>query len=79
MRRDTDIIGHMHNLNYLALAYEVLPDDIYFAGEMPDVEISYRSEIKLGDKIRLCRFSDDSGFAVALTGEKGLCACVRMW
>ena len=79
MRRDTDIIGHMHNLNYLALAYEVLPDDVYFAGEMPDVEISYRSEIKLGDNIKLCRFSDNGAASVALTGEKGLCACVRMW
>ena len=79
MRRDTDIIGHMHNLNYLSLAYEVLPDDVYFSGELPNVEISYRNEIRLGDNIKICGFSDDSVFTAALNGEKGLCACVRMW
>ena len=28
-RRDIDLNGHMHNLYYLDLAYEVLPQDIY--------------------------------------------------
>ena len=28
-RRDIDINEHMHNLNYLDMAYEILPEDIY--------------------------------------------------
>ena len=28
-RRDIDINQHMHNLSYLDMAYEILPDNIY--------------------------------------------------
>ena len=28
-RRDIDVIGHMHNLYYLDIAYETLPKEIY--------------------------------------------------
>lgn len=50
-RADIDINKHMHNLNYLKLAYEVLPEEIYFSGEKKKVRIMYKHQILLGDKI----------------------------
>lgn len=55
-RLDIDINNHMHNLNYLNLAYEALPEDIYNNQELNNVRISYKKEIKLNDKIK-CLYS----------------------
>lgn len=52
-RRDIDINQHMHNLYYLDLAYEALPDEIYTNNEFNQVEIMYKKEIKLGETIKL--------------------------
>jgi len=49
-RLDIDVNEHMHNLNYLLLAYEVLPEDVYFAEEMKNVRIMYKNQILLGEK-----------------------------
>ena len=43
-RRDIDLNGHMHNLNYLDLAYEALPEEVYNKRPFNDVKglfISY--------------------------------------
>ncbi len=50
-RKDIDIIGHMHNLYYLDLAYEVLPEEVYKQRPFNEVEIMYKREIKLGDTV----------------------------
>lgn len=51
-RFDIDMINHMHNLNYLNLAYEVLPDESYLHDEKPNVHIMYKHQILLGDKVK---------------------------
>ena len=50
-RSDIDINRHMHNLNYLKLAYEVLPENIYFGEELNNVRIMYKHQILLGENI----------------------------
>lgn len=50
-RADIDINNHMHNLNYLKVAYEALPEEIYFREEKNNVRIMYKHQILLGDKI----------------------------
>ena len=50
-RGDIDINGHMHNLNYLDIAYEMLPDEDY-ANEPNQVRITYKKEIKLCDEVK---------------------------
>ena len=40
-RRDIDINGHMHNLNYLDMAYEILPEEIYKTKVFDNVRIVY--------------------------------------
>ena len=56
LRSDIDINNHMHNLRYLDLAYETLPEEIYKNNNFNNVEIMYKKECCLGDKIK-CFYS----------------------
>lgn len=42
----------MHNLNYLKLAYEALPEEVYYSKEKDNVRIMYKHQILLGDKVK---------------------------
>ena len=57
IRKDIDINKHMHNLYYLDLAYEALPDEIYEKRPFDHVRVSYKKEITLGDVID-CKYSE---------------------
>lgn len=46
-RRDIDINEHMHNLNYLYLAYEALPMEIFEKEENNHIMIMYKKGMKL--------------------------------
>lgn len=51
-RKDIDINKHMHNLYYLDLAYEVLPENVYEQRPFNNIRINYKKEIKLGDTVK---------------------------
>ena len=55
-RADIDVNNHMHNLNYLDLANEALPEEIYRAEQFNNVRISYKKEIKLGEIVK-CKYA----------------------
>lgn len=55
-RRDIDINGHMHNLYYLYLAYDALPEDIYEQRPFNNVRIQYKREVKINDIVK-CRYT----------------------
>ena len=59
-RRDIDINGHMHNLYYLDLAYEALPEEVYNQRPYDSVQIQYKKEIKFGETIK-CKYSCING------------------
>ncbi len=69
-RRNIDVNGHMHNTHYLDLAYEALPEDIYNNRPYNNLRISYKKEIKLGDKVN-CYYShiDDKHVVVMKTND----------
>ena len=50
------IPGHMHNLYYLDLAYEALPEEVYEQRPFDDIRIMYKKEIKLGE-IVICKYT----------------------
>lgn len=56
IRKDIDIIGHVHNLYYLDLAYEALSEDVYEKRPFDNVRIMYKKEIKLGETV-VCKYS----------------------
>ena len=55
-RRDIDVINHMHNIYYLDLAYEVLPEEVYEKRPFDEFRITYKHEIVLGDVIE-CKYA----------------------
>ena len=64
-RFDIDVNLHMHNLNYLNLAYEALPDEIYNGKELNNVHIMYKHQIKLKDKVKcFYSYNDNSHYHV---------------
>ena len=55
-RADIDVNNHMHNLNYIELANEALPEYVYRGALFNDVRITYKKEIKLGDTVK-CKYA----------------------
>lgn len=70
-RFDIDVNKHLHNLNYLNLAYEALPKEIYDTQELDDVQITYKHQIKLGDKVKCYYSSLDGSSKVVIKSEDG--------
>ena len=56
IRKDIDMNKHMHNLYYLDLAYEALPQEVYEKRPFDNVRIEYKKEIKFGETIK-CKYS----------------------
>lgn len=51
-----DFNGHMHNLYYLDLAYEVLPNEVYAKRPFDNFRIDYKKEIKYKDTVK-CKYA----------------------
>lgn len=80
-RRDIDVNKHMHNLNYLDLAYETLPEDIYLNSEFNNIEIMYKKAIRLGDTSK-CLYSYENNkhtIVIKSLDEKNLHCIVNLW
>lgn len=52
-KADIDMNKHVHNLNYLNIAYEAMPEEIYENKEFPNVRIMYKKQIKFGEKVNV--------------------------
>lgn len=79
-RADIDVNNHMHNLNYIEIANEALPEEVYRGALFNDVRITYKKEIKLGDTVK-CKyaFRDDKHIVVVKSqDEKVLHAIIEM-
>ena len=70
-RADIDVNNHMHNLNYIELANEALPEDVYRGALFNDVKITYKKEIKLGETVK-CKyaFKDDKHIVVVKSEDE---------
>lgn len=55
-KSDIDVNNHMHNLNYVDLANEALPEEVYNNGNLNNIRITYKKEIKLGETVK-CKYS----------------------
>ena len=79
-RSDIDINKHMHNLNYLSLAYEALPEKVYNEPEKNNIRIMYKHEIILGQMVK-CFYSNVDGknvVSIKSADEKVLHAIIEM-
>lgn len=81
LRSDIDINNHVHNLYYLDFAYEALPEDIYKAEECNNIEIMYKKQIKLGDKI-VCKYGKENNehiISIKSEDESVLHAIIKLY
>ncbi len=85
-RRDIDVNKHMHNLNYLDLAYEALPEAVYNNAvlnnkDFENIEIMYKTAIRLGDTSRCLYTFDEEKHIITIKGmdEKTLHCIVELW
>lgn len=76
-----DVNGHVHNLNYLTLAYEALPSAVYEKGEYNHVEILFKKEMKLGDCVSCSYGFENGSHYVAIQSKDGntLHAIVKLY
>ncbi len=68
-RFDLDGNMHVHNLNYIDFAYELLPEEIYKAGELNNLEIVYKKEIKYGEKIKSLLYVENNVYTIVIRNE----------
>lgn len=69
-RADIDINNHVHNLNYLDFAYEILPDEVYNNDELNNVRISYKKEIKYGETIKILYSYEDNKHIITIKDKE---------
>ena len=79
-RADIDVNNHMHNLNYLKLAYEILPEEIYNTNELNNVRIMYKHQIKLKDNVKCFYINQEERHIISIksSDEKVLHAIVEL-
>lgn len=53
-----DVNKHVHNIYFLNIAREVIPDSIYENNEFNSFEIMYKKEIKYGENVK-CLFTEE--------------------
>ena len=51
-RSQIDLNNHMHNLYYLDMAYEALPEEVYKNNTFNFFEITYKKQIRLHDTVK---------------------------
>lgn len=76
-RKDIDINHHVHNVSYLDIAYEVLPEDVYENISFDSFEIMYKKETKLGETVK-CFYSkvENSHYIVMKTENEKFVHCI---
>lgn len=68
-RKDIDVIGHVHNLYYLDIAYEALPQEVYEQRPFNEIRIMYKKEMKLDDIVN-CKYAyEDNKHIVVIQSE----------
>lgn len=64
-----DINKHLHNIYYLDIAKEALPEEIALSCELNNFEIMYKKEIKLGDTVKAIYSYENSFHYITIKSE----------
>jgi len=79
-RTDIDINNHVNNLNYLDLAYEVLPDEVY-QDNLKNVRITYKHQTEPGETVNISYTKKEGKNIIAINTEnkEKLHAILELW
>jgi len=72
-RRDIDTNHHVNNLYYLDYAFQALPDEIYYNTNFTDIEISYKKQLKINEKINCFYSNEDNTHIVTIKNYNSTC------
>ena len=78
-RRDIDVNNHMHNLNYLDMAYEILPEEVYRNRTFDNVRIIYKKEIVYGEKVECYYYEKDDKCIITAKCEDKIKAIIELY
>lgn len=70
-RADVDFNNHMHNIYYINLAYNALPEDVYRLRPFSNIRISYKREIKLGEIVKCKYMNMENKHIVTICNQDG--------
>lgn len=65
-----DINKHVNNIHFLDFVYDTLPDEEFEKGEFKNLRITYKNEIKYGDKVKSFYKKRDEKCVVVLKDEE---------
>ena len=60
-RRDIDTNHHVNNLYYLDFALQSIPEEIYYNTDFTEIEIIYKKQIKINEKIKCFYTKENDG------------------
>jgi len=68
-RNFIDANNHMNNVYYLDLVTNVLPEEIYQAGELNEFLIMYKSAIKYDETVNCSFATEDDGYRITIKSQ----------
>lgn len=78
-----DINNHVHNIYYMDIAKEALPEDVYLNNEFIDFEIMYKKEIKASKEtnniVKVYYTKEDDKHFVSIKTDDLLHAIIRLY
>lgn len=78
-----DINNHVHNIYYMDIAKEALPEDVYLNNEFNDFEIMYKKEIKASKEtnniVKVYYTKEDDKHFVSIKTDDLLHAIIRLY
>ena len=77
-RRDIDMNEHMHNLSYLDMAYEILPEEVYKNKVFDNVRIAYKKEIVYGEKIECYYLESNNKYIITAKTKDKINAIIEL-
>lgn len=72
-RRDIDTNHHVNNLYYLDYAFQALPEDVYNNTDFTEIEILYKKQLKVNEKIKCFYKEEDDYHTVIIKNEDESC------
>lgn len=79
-RADIDINNHVNNLNYLDLAYEILPEEIYNK-DIKNIRITYKHQTVYGETVNIhyTMQEEKSIITIKTNDDTELHAIIQLW
>lgn len=73
-----DINNHVHNIYYMDIAKEALPEDVYLNDELNSFEIMYKKEIKAGSLVKAYYTYENEEHIVTIKSNDVLHAIIKL-